>query len=307
MLSVKQGKNVKFGSNIVIQNPDLVEIGDHSYIDDFVKLEGTVKIGRRVHVSEFCMLQGTAGVYIDDYAGLSAGVKVFSATETPNEGAYMSGPRVPEDLRAIYKKPVHIGKNAFVGLNAVILPGAEIGEGAIVGALSMVDVNQVIPPYKVAVGIPAKVVSQRPNFHFENVNVGWTAKITKTITESDINTYALLVGDSNPQHIDEAFAKKTRFQGRIAHGFLTAGLISAAIGASLPGAIYLTQNLNFTNPVRIGDEVTAEVRVTAILHDAPKKYVLKLSTVCINQKKERVVEGEAVILLPRVPEPPPEW
>jgi len=301
------GKNVKISQNVVIQNPETVEIGDHSYLDDYIKLEGTIKIGKRVHISEFCMLQGSAGIYIGDYAGISAGTKIFSATETPNEGAYMSGPRVPENLRAVYKKPVYIGKKAFVGLNAVILPGAEVGEGAIIGALSMVDVNQTIPPYKIAVGIPARIVTIRPNFHFENVGVGWTAKTVKVITESDINQYASIVGDFNPQHVDEAFAKKTRFGGRIAHGFLTAGIVSAAIGSNLPGAIYISQNLNFRKPVRIGDQITAEVRVIDILHDEPKKYVLKLITVCTNQEGKTVLDGEAEILLPKVPEPPSEW
>jgi Acyl dehydratase len=130
---------------------------------------------------------------------------------------------------------------------------------------------------------------------FEELTIGKTAEFSKTITDADVLTFADVTGDFNPVHVDEAAAKKTRFGGRIAHGMLSAGLVSAAIGNKLPGAgsIYLGQTLRFTLPVRIGDTITATIVVTEIL---PKRRV-KLSTVCTNQKGEKVLDGEATVML----------
>ena len=130
---------------------------------------------------------------------------------------------------------------------------------------------------------------------FEELTIGKTAEFSKTITDSDVMTFAEVTGDFNPVHVDEAAAKKTRFGGRIAHGMLSAGLVSAAIGNKLPGAgsIYLGQTLRFTLPVRIGDTITATITVTEIL---PKRRV-KLSTICTNQNGEKVLDGEATVML----------
>ncbi len=130
---------------------------------------------------------------------------------------------------------------------------------------------------------------------FEELTIGKAAEFSKTITDSDVMTFAEVTGDFNPVHVDEAAAKKTRFGGRIAHGMLSAGLVSAAIGNKLPGAgsIYLGQTLRFTLPVRIGDTITATITVTEIL---PKRRV-KLSTICTNQNGEKVLDGEATVML----------
>jgi len=130
---------------------------------------------------------------------------------------------------------------------------------------------------------------------FDELTIGKTAEFSKTITDADVMSFAEVTGDFNPVHVDEAAAAKTRFGGRIAHGILSAGLVSAAIGNKLPGAgsIYLGQTLRFTMPVRIGDTVTATVTVTEIL---PKRRV-KLSTVCTNQNGEKVLDGEATVML----------
>ena len=133
--------------------------------------------------------------------------------------------------------------------------------------------------------------------YFDELSVGQSAERTHTVGAADIEAFAAVSGDHNPVHMDEAFAKTTAFGGRIAHGMLSAAYISAVLGNDLPGpgAIYLSQTLNFRRPVKIGDVVTARVTVAAI--DAEKARVT-LTTVCEVAGKA-VVQGEAVILVPR--------
>jgi 3-hydroxybutyryl-CoA dehydratase len=125
---------------------------------------------------------------------------------------------------------------------------------------------------------------------------GQRAEVTRTITASDIETFAHLTGDLNPLHLDESYAARTRFRARIAHGILTAGLVSAVLGMHLPGpgGIYLSQTLRFTRPVRIGDAITASAEVLA--YD-PASRRLTLRTTCTNQRGEIVLDGEAVVLV----------
>ncbi|MGH6891904.1 MAG: MaoC family dehydratase [Dongiaceae bacterium] len=128
---------------------------------------------------------------------------------------------------------------------------------------------------------------------------GMTAIFTKTVTEADIVLFAGISGDTNPVHLDEEFAKPTRFKGRIAHGMLTAAFISAVLGTKLPGpgSIYLGQTLKFKAPVRIGDTVRA--RVTAIAIDREKGRCTFATTAHVGDTL--VVEGEAQILVPKRP------
>ena len=132
---------------------------------------------------------------------------------------------------------------------------------------------------------------------FEDLSVGDSAEITRTVTEAVIEAFAAVSTDSNPVHLDAAYAEGTPFKGRIAHGMLSGAYISAVIGMQLPGpgTIYLSQSLRFRRPVRPGDEVTARVTVEAL---DPKRGEVTLSTVCEVAGK-RVVEGEAVVLAPR--------
>ena len=125
--------------------------------------------------------------------------------------------------------------------------------------------------------------------------VGDSAEITKTIEQSDIDAFAAVTGDHNPVHVDEEFAKTTRFGRRIAHGMLTASLISAVLANKLPGegSVYLGQTLQFVAPVFPGDVVTARVTVKEIREDKP---VVKLETICVNQRDEVVIRGEATVL-----------
>ena len=131
----------------------------------------------------------------------------------------------------------------------------------------------------------------------EDLSLGQSAEISHTVTDADIRAFAAVSGDNNPVHLDEDYAAATPFKTRIAHGMLSAGYISAVLGTRLPGpgAIYISQTMNFKRPVRIGDEVTTKVAVAAI--DSEKARVT-LATVCEVAGKV-VVEGEAVVMVPR--------
>ncbi|HEX8294498.1 MAG TPA: MaoC family dehydratase [Pyrinomonadaceae bacterium] len=130
------------------------------------------------------------------------------------------------------------------------------------------------------------------------LKVGDAAEVSKTIADEDVRVFAELTGDRNPVHLDEAYAATTRFGRRIAHGMLGASLISAVLANELPGrgTVYLSQTLRFTAPVFLGDTVTARVTVKGVRGDKP---VVTLETVCTNQRGERVVVGEAVVLVPK--------
>ncbi|MCA6224581.1 MAG: MaoC family dehydratase [Phenylobacterium sp.] len=132
---------------------------------------------------------------------------------------------------------------------------------------------------------------------FEDLVVGDSAGMTRIVTAAVIEAFAEVSTDSNPVHLDAAYAEGTIFKGRIAHGMLSGAYISAVIGMQLPGpgTIYLSQSLRFRRPVRLGDAVDVRVTVEAL---DPRRGEVTLSTVCEVDGK-RVVEGEAVVLAPR--------
>ena len=130
----------------------------------------------------------------------------------------------------------------------------------------------------------------------EDLEIGMSRCLQKAVTDRDIELFAEVSTDRNPVHLDEAYAQDTIFQGRIAHGMLTAGLISAVIGEQLPGhgAVYLGQSLKFMAPVRPGDTVEAVVKVTAIDHARRR---VTLETYCMVGDTV-VLKGEALVLAP---------
>lgn len=130
------------------------------------------------------------------------------------------------------------------------------------------------------------------------IKVGDKAAFTKTFTERDVLNFAEISGDHNPVHVDPEFAATTRFERQIVHGMLTSGLISAVLGMQLPGpgCIYLKQELNFRAPVYFDDTITATVAVTRVREDKP---IVTLKTVCTNQDGVEVVDGEAILLVPK--------
>jgi 3-hydroxybutyryl-CoA dehydratase len=133
-----------------------------------------------------------------------------------------------------------------------------------------------------------------------DLDINKKAHISKEVTEDVIRLFAEASGDFNPVHLNEDFAQKTRFRGRIAHGMLGASLISAVLGTQLPGpgSIYISQTLRFLRPVRIGDTITAEVKVTEWDHE---KGIVKLATRCHNQRDEDVIVGDAALLVEETP------
>lgn len=132
----------------------------------------------------------------------------------------------------------------------------------------------------------------------KELKVGESAEFTKTISESDVYLYAGVTGDLNPAHINEEYAKGTFFKTRIAHGLLSAGLISTVLGNELPGpgSVYIRQELNFLAPVRMGDTVTARAEIIEILSEENR---VKLKTSCVNQNGVTVLDGEAMVSPPK--------
>ena len=134
-------------------------------------------------------------------------------------------------------------------------------------------------------------------YFLEDLETGMTASFAKTVTDADITLFAGVSGDTNPVHLDDNFAAQTQFKQRIAHGMLSASFISAVFGTRLPGpgAIYMSQNLRFKAPVRVGDTVEARVTVREII--AEKKRVL-FDTLCF-VAGEVVLEGDACLMVNR--------
>jgi 3-hydroxybutyryl-CoA dehydratase len=138
---------------------------------------------------------------------------------------------------------------------------------------------------------PIIMIKERSSF-----TIGEEATLTKLVSDDDIKAFAQISGDDNPVHMNDEYAKGTLFGGRIAHGILVAGLISAVLGTMLPGpgAIYLSQQLRFLAPVRPGDEVTARAKVTGW---DPKKGRVTLFTEVANKKGIAVIAGEAHLVM----------
>lgn len=132
----------------------------------------------------------------------------------------------------------------------------------------------------------------------EQLKIGDSAQIVKTITEGDIELFAKATGDFNPVHLDQAYAEKTMFKGRIAHGLLSVGFFSTILGNILPGhgTIYLSQEAKFLAPVRIGDTITAKVEVLELVTE---KNRAKFRTTCVNQEGKLVVDGIAWSMPPK--------
>ena len=128
--------------------------------------------------------------------------------------------------------------------------------------------------------------------------IGEQATFTKTVTEADVATFAGLIGDFNPLHVDAEYARQSRFGQRVVHGMFTGGLISAVLGNKLPGpgAIYLSQQIEFLAPVFFGDTITATAEVASW---RPDKRIITLKTDAYNQDEKQVVAGQAVLLVER--------
>ena len=136
-------------------------------------------------------------------------------------------------------------------------------------------------------------MDEQHGYYFEDLSVGMSEVFAKTVTDADIVGFADITGDTNPIHLDDGFASETPFKDRIAHGMLSAGLISAVLGTRLPGpgCIYLSQSLRFMAPVKIGDHVVATATITDKI-DKGRRIVME--TVC-KVGDTVVIEGEAIL------------
>ena len=142
-------------------------------------------------------------------------------------------------------------------------------------------------------------MSDSKSYAFEDLELGMDASYARAVTDADIVTFADVTGDRNPVHLDAAYAATTPFKTPIAHGMLTAGYISAVFGMHLPGpgAIYVSQTLNFRGPVRHGDHVVASVRIVDLM---PAKRRARFECLCKVGDKI-VLEGEAILMVPGRP------
>jgi galactoside O-acetyltransferase len=155
------GEDVVVDPFVRIIDPARLRIGSHVRIDAFAVLspgEGGIRIGDRVHIAAHAFLAGAAAIELDDFAGLSGRVSIYSSSDDYS-GAALTNPTVPADLRAVVTAPVRIGRHAIVGAGSVVLPGVEVGDGCAIGALSLV--RRSTPPFTTWAGSPARALGVR--------------------------------------------------------------------------------------------------------------------------------------------------
>ena len=162
------GHNVKISDKCAIYNPELIEIGDNSRVDDFCVLSGRIIIGKNVHITVFCNIAGgEPGVYIDDYSTVAYGCHIMSQSDDYT-GATMTNSTIPKKFKSEIFKKVAIGKHVIIGAGTIVLPGCDISEGCSVGAMSLV--TKPTEPWGVYFGVPAKKIRNRSQdllIHFE--------------------------------------------------------------------------------------------------------------------------------------------
>lgn len=153
------GKHVRISDKASIHNPDQIEIGDYSRIDDFCVLSGRIRIGRNVHIAVFCNVAGgSEGVTMEDFSGLSYGCHVFSQSDDYS-GRTLTNPTVPERYKNVDKRAVHIKRHSIIGVGSVVYPGVVLEEGTSVGGMSLVTKSTA--PWSIYFGIPAKRIKTR--------------------------------------------------------------------------------------------------------------------------------------------------
>ena len=155
------GEDVFIWERAKVVNPEVISIGNSVIIDDFVFIMGgkNTEIGSFVHIASHTTLVGGGELILEDFSGLSGGVRIYTGNED-YLGGCLTNPAVPAPYRVARQSYVHIRKHAIIGANAVILPGVTIGEGAVVGSLSFVTRD--IAPWTINVGSPAKPIRERP-------------------------------------------------------------------------------------------------------------------------------------------------
>ncbi len=153
------GKDVKISDRASIYNPEQMDIGDYSRIDDFCVVSGRIKIGRNVHITPQCLLAGgTPGLLIEDFATLAYGVKVFTQSDDYS-GATMTNSTIPKQYKNELMSPVKIRRHSIIGAGSIIMPGVEIAEGNSVGANSLILKST--ESWSIYVGSPARKIKNR--------------------------------------------------------------------------------------------------------------------------------------------------
>jgi len=155
------GNNVKVSDRASIYNPETIELGDHSRIDDFCVVSGKVSIGRYCHITPMCLVAGgSPGVTLSDFCTLAYGVKVFAQSDDYS-GRTMVNSLVPNKFKDEYLAEVLLERQVIVGAGSVIFPGVTIREGCSIGAMALV--NRSTQPWGIYVGNPARRVKDRKN------------------------------------------------------------------------------------------------------------------------------------------------
>ena len=164
------GKNVLIDVGVIFSGPANISIGDYVWVDSYCRIEaflGEVTIGKRVHIASYSIIAAREPVIIEDYVGIAAGVKIYANSEHPVGGKRMSGPMVPEEMKAFHSKKITLKKDSFVGANSILLPGANLEEGAVVGANCVI--SKTIPSYQIVVAPFGRPVRKRKPVEVEEI------------------------------------------------------------------------------------------------------------------------------------------
>jgi acetyltransferase-like isoleucine patch superfamily enzyme len=155
------GKNVAIDASAFILNPKNITIGNYSRIDAFttLKASGRISMGCYVHIGGYCYLAGNADIELDDFSGLSQGVKIYS-TSDDYSGKRLTNPTIPPEYLGLHSASVKLGRHVIVGAGSVLLPGSNIGEGAAIGALSLVN-GVALKPWSIYAGCPVRRIKPR--------------------------------------------------------------------------------------------------------------------------------------------------
>jgi acetyltransferase-like isoleucine patch superfamily enzyme len=159
---LRAGEDVKIYELTRLTEPQQISLGDHVLIDDFVFLQGGagLRIGSYVHIASFASITGGGSASVGDFCSIASGARILTGTDI-TDGSGLVNPTVPEEYRSVERSDTVLGDHAFVGANAVVLPGVQIGEGAVIGSCSVVREN--IEPWTVNVGAPTRAVGTRPS------------------------------------------------------------------------------------------------------------------------------------------------
>jgi dTDP-4-amino-4,6-dideoxy-D-glucose acyltransferase len=155
------GRNVRVDASARFYGVERISIGSDTRIDAYSVISagaGGVAIGSHVHIAAFVFLAGTERIEIGDFAGLSGRASIYSSNDDYS-GRALTGPTIPDELRRVHAAPVHIGRHVVVGAGSIVLPGVSIGEGAAVGALSLVKHD--VAPFAIVVGTDGRVIGER--------------------------------------------------------------------------------------------------------------------------------------------------